>query len=99
MTDSTLPPASLSTAANGATRGISIVSVTTCALSAAGRTVTEATTGVGVVSLLLHAAMLAPATTTRQDSLLMHHSLPLRCRARVVSPASNTSPSTPAERA
>src|SRR5438034_11837423 len=64
MTDSTLPLASFSTAANCAVGMTNMVSPPS-AVSNAGTIVTEATTGgVAVVLSLLHAAIIAAAATT-----------------------------------
>src|SRR2546430_11823341 len=92
MTDSTLPPASFSTAASWNGLSTHIVVSPTCNLYDPGTIVTEATTaGVEVVSLLLHAAKIAAAATSPTSRFLMHCSIPLWCRAPVVPPAGNTS--------
>src|SRR6267143_5206535 len=79
MTDSTLPLASFSTAANCAVRTSNTASPPGT-LSNTGTIVTEATTGVEVVLLLLQPAIIAAAATGPTSSPFMHYSLPLWCR-------------------
>src|SRR2546427_2039603 len=91
MTDSTLPLASFSTAANCAVGMTNMVSPPS-AVSNAGTIVTEATTGgVAVVLSLLHAAIIAAAATSPTSTFFMQCSLQLLCRAPVVPPAATRS--------
>src|SRR6266550_525054 len=81
MTDSTLPLASFSTAANCAVGMTNMVSPPS-AVSNAGTIVTEATTGgVAVVLSLLHAAIIAAAATSPTSTFFMQCSLQLLSRA------------------
>src|SRR2546430_17692324 len=92
MTDSTLPLASFSTAANCAVGMINAVSPPS-AVSAVGTIVTEATPrGVEVVLSLLHAAIIAAAANRPTSTLFMHCSLQVLCPAPLGPPPATHSP-------